>query len=115
MTNHKITAVIVQEFDDGTNRECKAVLRDCDQHDEPQGDIGAAVGNALRQILAAQNTGSDVDFWQAFFHEMLNADNGHWLWRLYKHVEGWWDQTDNVETFDQYMQRCTQRKPPDRS
>jgi hypothetical protein len=65
-----------------------------------------AVGNAVRQILAAQNTGSDVIFWRAFFQEMLNADNGNWILRLYKHAEGWWDQTDNEETFDQYMQRC---------
>lgn len=105
MTNHKITVAIVQEFDYGATRECKAVLRDCDQYDEPPGDIGAAVGNAVRQILAAQNTGCDVNFWEAFFHEMLNADDGQWIWRLFKHVESWWGQTDNEVTFDQHMQK----------
>lgn len=62
MNGHKITVTITQEFQDGTIRRCEVVDANGEYHDEPQGQIVAAVGNALRKILSAQNTGCNAEF-----------------------------------------------------
>lgn len=91
MQGHKITIDISQEFSDGTVRRCAVVNNYGEYHDEPQGQIGEAVGNALRQILSAQNTGCNAEFWMAFLKEIACLkDGGDWVYRLHDAIERWW-------------------------
>ena len=114
MNKHAITVFICQQFSDGGRREIDVVTKNTDDHDEPQGMIGEAVGNALRQILAAQNTGDNSEFWSALFREMAHtADGGEWVRRLMQAIHEWRKatRTRNV-TLDEFMRQIVMDYKP---
>lgn len=104
MNDHKITVVITQEFANGTVRKCEVIDNEGEYHDEPQGQIGAAVGNALRQILSAQNTGCNAEFWLEFLKEIACLkDGGAWLYRIREAIERWWLSGDSDISLRKFM------------
>ncbi len=112
MQGDKISVEITQEFVSGTIRRCEVVSNDGEYHDEPQGQIGEAVGNALRQILSAQNTGCNAEFWMAFLKEMACLkDGGDWVYRLHDAIERWWRGCGHNEiTLRDYMDGVIRRE-----
>lgn len=111
MKNHKITVTIKQEFDDGTIRTCEIVNNDGDYYDEPQGQIGAAVGNALRQILSSQNTGCNAEFWIEFLKQMgCLKDAGDWVLRLSEAIQRWWISGHEAISLKDYMKGVVRRE-----
>lgn len=111
MKNHIITVTIKQEFDDGTIRTCEIVNNDGEYHDDPQGQIGSAVGNALRQILSSQNTGCNAEFWVEFLKQMgCLKDAGDWVFRLSEAIQRWLINGHMAISLKDYMNRVVRRE-----
>lgn len=89
MSQFQFTVTITQDAAD-YSRKCESSTEEND-FCEPQEQLGYVVGNAVRQMLAAQNCGSNELFWMGLLGELAHTQyGGEWVCRLRDAVERWW-------------------------